>query len=491
MSDSASSDASERFEYPDVPAHLAETKGLGLIKYFGPGAIIASLTIGSGEPVFASRSGAVFGYAVLWLLLLTAIAKGFQVYAGARHITLTGEHPLASWNGVPQLRGWFPFFLAALTILFFPFWLGGLPKMLGTLTNWMANVSPEQENYDFMLKMWGTGFLAVGILFTLFQTYGFLEKFEAIVVGVLLVSLLAAAFASNPDWLAVFMGTVQPAMPKYPQWALEKYPEEFGNRPVLRELAVYAGAMGGGTQDYLGYVGILREKKWGLMARTGDTNPGYASGRIPLPEDPGQISLAMTWLRAPRIDVLVSFACVVVFTYTFVILGAEVLHPREIAPAGSELLTAQKDFLAQIHPTLTYLYQAGVFMAFFGTIVGAFEVYTRTAYESVIAIFPRLGWSVQRVRLITLTYAGVGALFLLWSNVNAVNIVTPAAILSSVLTCGLWCLAAVWTDHVRIPEAYRMKTGLKVALLISGLFLTILGAGAAYEFFADLLTSSG
>jgi hypothetical protein len=73
--------------------------------------------------------------------------------------------------------------------------------------------------------------------------------------------------------------------------------------------------------------------------------------------------------------------------------------------------------------------------------------------------------------------------------VKAVNIVTPAAILSSVLTCGLWCLAAVWTDQVRMPEAYRMKTGLKVALVISGLFLTILGGGAAYEFFADLLTS--
>ena len=476
-------DDSERLEYPDVPAHLAKTKGIGLLKYFGPGAIIASLTIGSGETVFASRSGAVFGYAVLWLLLLTAIAKGFQVYAGARHITLTGEHPLASWNGVPALRGWFPFFLAGLTILFFPFWLGGLPKMLGTLTNWMAGIGTEREDYDFMLKIWGTGFLAIGIVFTLFQTYGFLEKFEAIVVGVLLVSLLAAAIASNPDWLAVLVGTVKPVIPTYPKWALDKYPGEFGGRPVLRELAVYAGAMGGGTQDYLGYVGILREKKWGLMGRSGDKNPGYASGRIPLPDDPAQLMLGRTWLRAPRIDVLVSFACVVVFTYTFVILGAEVLHPRQIAPAGSELLTAQKDFLAQIHPALTYLYQAGVFMAFFGTIVGAFEVYTRTAYESVIAIFPRLDWSVQRVRLITVVYAGVGALVLLWSDVDAVDIVTPAAILSSVLTCGLWCLAAVWTDYVRLPEDYQMGTGLRVALVISGVFLTVLGTGAAVQFF--------
>src|SRR3712207_7432601 len=36
------------------------------LTFFGPGAIIASLTIGSGETVFATRVGAVFGYAVLW-----------------------------------------------------------------------------------------------------------------------------------------------------------------------------------------------------------------------------------------------------------------------------------------------------------------------------------------------------------------------------------------------------------------------------------------
>ena len=38
--------------------------------FIGPGLIIASVTIGSGELVWASRSGAVFGCQMLWCVLL-------------------------------------------------------------------------------------------------------------------------------------------------------------------------------------------------------------------------------------------------------------------------------------------------------------------------------------------------------------------------------------------------------------------------------------
>ena len=48
-----------------------------MLKIFGPGAIIASVTIGSGETVFPSRSGAIFGYSLLWCFVLGTVIKGF------------------------------------------------------------------------------------------------------------------------------------------------------------------------------------------------------------------------------------------------------------------------------------------------------------------------------------------------------------------------------------------------------------------------------
>ena len=92
MSEDQVDSGNEALEYPELPIELSQPRFSTLFKYFGPGAIIASITIGSGETVFASRSGAVFGYSLLWLFLAAAIAKGLQIYCGSRYITLTGEH---------------------------------------------------------------------------------------------------------------------------------------------------------------------------------------------------------------------------------------------------------------------------------------------------------------------------------------------------------------------------------------------------------------
>lgn len=491
MSEDQVDSGNEALEYPELPAELSHPRFSTLFKYFGPGAIIASITIGSGETVFASRSGAIFGYSYLWLFLAAAIAKGLQIYCGSRYITLTGEHPLRSWNRLPLLRGWFPWLIAGISILCFPLWLGGLPKMLGTLMNWIAGIdagekgTPGYAAYDFWVKIWGTAFVAAAISITLLQTYKLLERVQTVLVGLLLLSMLAAAIASSPDLMAIIAGTLIPSLPDYPDWALEKYPDALGNRPRFQELAVYVGAMGGGTQDYLGYVGILREKGWGLMKKFNLYNPSYGAGPVALPRDPDQVRRGLGWLRAPAIDVTVSFLCIVIFTYAFIILGAQILHPQELAPAGTQLLTEQKKFLSQIHSSLTYLYQVGIFMAFFGTIYGAFEIYTRTGHETFTALIPSLHKApVSRIRPWILLYCGVGALAVMWTDFDPVAIVTPAAIFGSVLTCGLWCLAGVYAERKLLPAAYRMRRVLAALVVLAGIFLTALGIAAAVQYFA-------
>ena len=63
------------------------------LKVFGPGAIIASLTIGTGELVFSSRGGALFGYRILFLFVVISVLKWGLVLASSRHMVLTGVHP--------------------------------------------------------------------------------------------------------------------------------------------------------------------------------------------------------------------------------------------------------------------------------------------------------------------------------------------------------------------------------------------------------------
>lgn len=51
----------------DPPAALWSRNPLAWFRFFGPGAIVASVTVGSGEIVFPSRGGALFGYQLLWI----------------------------------------------------------------------------------------------------------------------------------------------------------------------------------------------------------------------------------------------------------------------------------------------------------------------------------------------------------------------------------------------------------------------------------------
>ncbi len=85
--------------YPKLTPELRDRSLMGMLKLFGPGAI------GSGETVFASRGGAIFGYSLFWCFLVGSLLKGLQVYSGCRFITLTGRHPLQSWMELPGPRG--------------------------------------------------------------------------------------------------------------------------------------------------------------------------------------------------------------------------------------------------------------------------------------------------------------------------------------------------------------------------------------------------
>src|SRR5262245_51463275 len=106
---SSATTATPEVVYPVPPWQQEGYGGLsGALRLFGPGAIIASVSIASGETLFSSRAGALFGYSLLWFILFCAGCKLVQVYTAARYMVLAGEHPMEAWMRLPGPRGWFP-----------------------------------------------------------------------------------------------------------------------------------------------------------------------------------------------------------------------------------------------------------------------------------------------------------------------------------------------------------------------------------------------
>ncbi len=462
--------------YPDAPPELAGRWSLRTLKYFGAGAIIASVTIGSGESLFASRGGALFGYTLLWCFVGGAVMKWVQVYTAARYITLTGEHPMTHWGHLPGPRNWVPIVIGLLSLLCFPFWLAGLPRILGEITNWILGVSAENDaQFVFMARVWGTAAIVIAISLTWVSSYTALEKAQTLILSFLLLSVLGACLMAKPDWLMALIGAIVPTIPEYEDWVVSGYPK-IVERPPWVEVLTYVGAIGGGTYDYIGYISCLREKKWGAIGASSKAN-------LSIDCDEENLGRARSWLVAPKIDTGVSFFCILVFTICFVVLGAAVLNPAGEVPAGRDLLTHQEQFLTAIHPSLSYLYQIGIFFAFWGTMYGAYEIYTRTTYECFAPISQRLrDTPLKTYRFWVLLYCGIGGLILLWTIDDPIALVTPAALVGGVFTCGLWCFAMIWTDRKFLPKPLQMGKGLLIAATFSGTVLTLLGAKGIWDY---------
>jgi Mn2+/Fe2+ NRAMP family transporter len=479
----------ENIQYPELTPDLKGGFSLKMLKYFGAGAIIASVTIGSGETFFASKGGALFGYALLWCFVGGAIMKGVQVYTSARYMTLTGEHPMAHWKYLPGPRGWFPIMLTFISLLCFPFWLAGLPLFIGKTLNWIVGMPDDHEHYLLYGRAWGTACIAIAVTLTWLQSYGVLEKAQTFIVGFLLASMLAACFAAKPEWLQAFAG-LMPSIPEYESWVPEKYPDE-AQRANWVIVGTYLGAIGGGTYDYIGYIGCFREKKWGLINQVNPNNEKHETETIatsaktlPIDESDENVKRGRAWLWPAKMDVGIAFLCVLIFTICFVLLGARILHPQELVPSGNELLNHQSKFLTdQWGVAWKFVYQIGIFMAFFGTIYGAYEIYLRTAYECLMPLSKKVrAMPIKRFRSWVLIYCAGGGLTLLWTMAKPEDIVKPAAIVGGVFACGLWCFAMVWIDRKFLPKKLRMGPILITLNLISGIVLTVLGTQAIVHY---------
>ncbi|QKW10362.1 Nramp family divalent metal transporter [Streptomyces sp. NA04227] len=462
--------------FPEPPFRHFSLRGAFAV--FGPGAVFASISIGGGETVFAARGGAVFGYAIIWVLVLGAILKGAIMYAGNRYAVLTGEHPMTRWaRTVPGPRGWYPAVLGGLAILSFPTAAAGVSLIVGDYAASLLGGTGV---------LWATIMLVVCCVLSWIGGYQFLERAQTAIVGVMLAAILVSVFWARPDWLGV-LGGFLPQMPKFEGWLSTSYPS-VAERPVWVEVVMYMGGIGGGVFDFIGYTGLLREKKWGLLGREEvsalearyDATP--KGEYLPLPTGEKEIAKAKSWTLVPLGDVLLSSAAIVVFTAAFVINGANLLHDKQLVPADDNLLSNQASFLEVLWPGLVYLYYVAIFCAFFGTLLALWEVYSTTAHESVAALSRTVRKKgLASTRRWVYPYVLVASLLLVWTGIDPVVLLTPTSLVGGVLGVGTMAFAMVWTERKVLPPAYRMRGLGRWFLLLSGAVLTAFGVVAILQ----------
>lgn len=468
-----------------LPHALATRNPLVWLTVFGPGAVIASITIGTGELIFSTRGGALFGYRVLFLFVLISVLKWGLVFATSRHMVLTGVHPYQRMMELPGPRGWFPLVLFLLAAVCMPIWVSFHSSVLGNLTSWLVRSSDRLSGVtDFH---WGGLILAGVLVLTAAGGYTALEKIQLAIVTAMMVCVTVTLILYNPDWLDLILGGIIPRPMHYPDWLKNSYPE-IAAQPVWVETTRYVGVIGGAGYDYLAYTSFLRDKRWGRAGLEPATDADLAE----MAGDP--MHPARQWIRAPLIDCTLSFIVIIIFSSVFVASGALVLGPAHKVPTETNLLNLQAEFVTKIHPWLMPLYICGAFLTMLGTLYGTLEI--------AHAIFHELAETVDRdralkharlIRILSVVWCALGAYAVLaWMASYQLAggadkprvllaILTPANLFTGVLFCGLICALNPWMDRRFLPRPLRMPLWLLVLNLASAAIFLLLGAKGYWD----------
>jgi len=450
---------------------------------FGPGAIIASLTIGSGELIFSSRGGALFGYQLLSLFLLVCVFKWVLVFTTARHMVLTGAHPFQRWTELPGPRGWLPMAFLLLAIVSFPIWVSFHAGTLGTLVSGLLHAESSGTGTHLM---WGMVILLVVVGLTFTGSYKRLEKLQLLFVLLMLLAVTVSLFLIHPEWADLLAGFVNVTPPVYPDWIAEH--PDIAKRPVWVELSTYVGVIGGSGYDYLAYVTYLRDKQWGL-ASNGQPSPVP----VDVHDEAARVRLRQ-WCRAPLIDCTLSFAIVLLFSAVFVACGTEILGQAHKVPDGNNLLNLQAAFVEATSPWLRPFYFVGAFLALFGTLYGTIEVAPAVMREIQNA-FPQSKSAIApaKTRRITILWVGIGGILVLIGNLcwqhftgadkptALIAILTPTNLFTGVLACGIICILSCWADRRHLKHSFKTPLLLTLLNAIAAVLFIALGIKAYWD----------
>ena len=463
---------------PPVPPALQSRNPLKWLTVFGPGAVIASLTIGSGELIFSSRGGALFGYRLLWFFLLVLLSKWVLVFVSARHMVLSGAHPFQRWMELPGPRGWFPLVFFLLALPCFPVWVSFHSGTVGTLLAWLTGT--ERSLRGGAHFVWGMVTLGVVLALVFGGGYAALERVQLVIVLLMLLCVAVSLVVLRPDWLEFGKGFVLPRPLVYPEWS-SSLPDLAG-RPVWVETITYVGVIGGSGYDYLAYVSYLRDKRWGQAGLA----PATAAELEVMLADAAHIN--RRWLRAVAVDSILSFLAVLVFSAVFVACGAVILGPQHRIPGGSNLLELQAGFVTPVYPWLKYVYFIGAFLTIFGTLYGTIEVAPTVCREIAHAFQPDYAARhATKLRFLAVSWAGFGGLVaLLWTFLyhlvsgadnppGLIALLTPANLFTGVLACGLICLLASWADRRFLPSGLRPRSSFVALNICAGIVFLALG----------------
>lgn len=491
---------------------------VGSLVHLGPGIILASSIVGSGELIATTTVGAEAGFTLLWLIILGCVIKvAAQVEIG-RNALAWGRTPLDAFDRVPGPRpggrGWLWWGWVAMTALIVVQQAGILAGVAQTLAGGAPltaagrawNVAHDEAAalrvaeaaarhrgesgvadrlhaqldalvateaglavpIDETAWMVIIGLVTAALLFV--GRYGLIEKVSVALVGtftvVTLVALVMLQF--DPAWAVSAREVVGGLVPGVP-------PATGGRSPLATGLATF-GIIGVGASELMVYPYWCLEKGYGRAVGPRDGSDAWADR-------------ARGWLRVMQLDAWTSMAVYTTVTVCFYLLGAATLGRLGLRPEGGEMVRTLGAMYAPVFgPWASSVWLVGAFAALYSTFFVAAAGNARLVTDGLILAGRIPGDDASRTRW-TLR---VSAAWPLVAILLAVTIRAPVAMVlasgaaQAIMLAGL-AIAVLWFRYGDMEPRLTPSRGWDVLLWVSAVGFVVVGLRTVWQHLADAL----
>jgi Mn2+/Fe2+ NRAMP family transporter len=377
----------------------APPTGWGRFVWLGPGLIWMLSAAASGELLFTPRVAALYGYALLWMLVIALALKLLINREIGRYTVCTGRGLLDGFNDLPGPRGW------AVWLILLPQVIVAVASIAG-LAGGAASAATLELPGSIELWMVITTVTAVSLV--LWGRYTGVERVATFVALAIGIGGVAAAASTGPDVAEVASG-LEPGVP-----------DDF----EVAEILPWLGFASAGAAGLVWYSYWIRAKGFGA-ASPSLRDEGAGEGIDPADLDGEDRGRLRGWLRQMTLDTCVAIGGTFVVMISFMILGAELLRPEGIIPDEADVAGDLTNLFEGVWGNFGFWFLlVGIYVGFWDTVLTDQDGWGRMFANGTRSLAARAGragrWVDEaflgRVYLVVLLAVIPIIVFLIWGE---------------------------------------------------------------------------
>jgi len=445
-------------------------KGLAIFGLVGPSIVWAAEYIGSGEVILATRNGAIFGTSIIWAVAFGIFLKFWIGMSGARYTVCTGEGMIDMFDRMPGPRHWAVWIVLFAQLVAAAISMGSIASAAGVFINSLIPISPY-------LAGWLVTFLALCI------TWSGMFKWLKIVMSFLVLIIVLGVFYVTihvfPS-VSEFLKGLLPNTPQVPNWAIAKGM----NENPWREILPLLGWGAGGFASQVWYSYWILGAGYGVAGKQNFSQPANVSFLKKLSSV--DVQKVKGWCKVVYTDATLAMFIGILVTVSFLVAGAGVLGPMQLAPEGENVAISLSNIFSSNWGAFGgFLFLLGGAAALVSTLIGQLAGWPRLLADSFRICFPvfnRKFSQPTQFRLFLVFFLFTNMVIVYSLGYKPVVLVKLGAILDGLLLTPLQALWVLIGLFIVMPKLYQpeigkelkphwiIAVGLIVAVLVFGYF---------------------